>query len=319
MHSEDSYGSRYGPELDVVAPGVNIPTTAVNNSYNTTFGNTSAAAPQVSALAALLLSVNSNLSWHELRDIIRNTADKVHKNDPYIYTDGRNDEVGYGRINAKRALAPYSHVSVTITGLSFISTPQTITLTANVSNGTPPYSYQWYQEWTCGGGFGPLRPCNSWSPVGTNNSILNSYVSANSAFKVHVTDARGDTITSPLDYVSVGSSSLAAAHDSNSIEQQKNNSIIPSHFVLQPNYPNPFNPTTTIRFGLPERSPVKLVIYNIAGQRVATLVDRAMSAGYHQVQWNGKNRNGQQAASGVYIYRLTAGKQQFVKKMLLVW
>ena len=89
-------------------------------------------------------------------------------------------------------------------------------------------------------------------------------------------------------------------------------------YALAQNYPNPFNPTTTIRFTLPQREPVKLVIYAITGQRVATLVNEEMSAGTHQVRWNGRDQNGRSAASGVYIYQLFAGKQRLVKKMLLL-
>ncbi len=93
---------------------------------------------------------------------------------------------------------------------------------------------------------------------------------------------------------------------------------VPQKFILFQNYPNPFNPSTTIRFTLPQREPVKLVIYAITGQRVATLVNEEMSAGSHQVRWNGRDQNGQSAASGVYIYQLFAGKQRLVKKMLLL-
>ena len=93
---------------------------------------------------------------------------------------------------------------------------------------------------------------------------------------------------------------------------------IPSQFVLQQNYPNPFNPQTTIEFDLPKAVRVSLKIFNAAGAEVATLVDNVMSAGVHDVVWNGRNGSGAVAASGVYFYRVAAGEFAATKKMLLI-
>jgi hypothetical protein len=84
------------------------------------------------------------------------------------------------------------------------------------------------------------------------------------------------------------------------------------------NYPNPFNPSTTIQFGLPEAAHVKLKVYNILGREVACLVDRWMAAGEHQVDWHGTNDRGEQLGSGVYFYRLEAGKDVLTHKMTLI-
>ncbi|HCV43607.1 MAG TPA: hypothetical protein DGH68_08995, partial [Bacteroidetes bacterium] len=81
---------------------------------------------------------------------------------------------------------------------------------------------------------------------------------------------------------------------------------IPETFALEQNYPNPFNPTTTLRYALPKDAHVSLSIYNILGQRIATLKDEVQSVGYHDVIWNGKNDVGSQVASGVYFYRIEA-------------
>ncbi|HWR83846.1 MAG TPA: kelch repeat-containing protein [Candidatus Deferrimicrobium sp.] len=82
---------------------------------------------------------------------------------------------------------------------------------------------------------------------------------------------------------------------------------------LNDNYPNPFNPATEISFSLPTASRVTLEVYNITGQKVATLVDRFMEAGVHSVTWDGSN-----AASGVYLYRMQTGDYVATRKMLLV-
>jgi hypothetical protein len=89
-------------------------------------------------------------------------------------------------------------------------------------------------------------------------------------------------------------------------------------FELYPNYPNPFNPTTTIRFSLPEANRVSLRIYNSMGQLVRTLLSENRDAGYHWVVWDAKNDNGQEVAAGVYIYRITAGRYIGSKQMILV-
>ena len=92
----------------------------------------------------------------------------------------------------------------------------------------------------------------------------------------------------------------------------------PPHFSLSQNYPNPFNPQTSIRYALPQDAQVKLVIYNILGEKVKILVDEHQSAGYQVIWWEGKDERGDKVASGVYFYRLEADNFSEVKKMLLV-
>jgi hypothetical protein len=88
---------------------------------------------------------------------------------------------------------------------------------------------------------------------------------------------------------------------------------IPSDLNLYANYPNPFNPTTTIQFGLPREAKVKLTVYNLLGEEVATLVNGVQKAGSHQIQWNAKN-----LPSGIYIYNLDAGSIVLHKKLMLL-
>ncbi len=92
--------------------------------------------------------------------------------------------------------------------------------------------------------------------------------------------------------------------------------VLPTEFALEANYPNPFNPSTTISFALPQASEVTLAIYNVRGQLVRTLVSGALLAGRHQAIWDGRDAGGAQVASGLYIYRMRAGEFVTVRKML---
>lgn len=89
------------------------------------------------------------------------------------------------------------------------------------------------------------------------------------------------------------------------------------NFYLDRNYPNPFNPETTIRYCLAEKTHVTLSVYDMTGREVARLVDGEQETGYHQVQWSGKTNKGI-APSGVYLYRIRAGSFQDVRKMILI-
>jgi photosystem II stability/assembly factor-like uncharacterized protein len=97
----------------------------------------------------------------------------------------------------------------------------------------------------------------------------------------------------------------------------KNNGDInhktPGEYLLYQNYPNPFNPSTTIEFDLPKSANVRIEAYNIAGQKIKTLLNKKMLSGRHEVEFNAQN-----LSSGIYFYRIEAGEFQDVKKMILL-
>ncbi|NOX87720.1 MAG: T9SS type A sorting domain-containing protein [Calditrichaeota bacterium] len=93
----------------------------------------------------------------------------------------------------------------------------------------------------------------------------------------------------------------------------ENNQPIPKSFYVKQNYPNPFNPVTTIEFGLPVQEQVNVSIFNLNGQKVATLVDGALNAGVHKLKWDGRN-----VASGMYFYKVTTEKKTVIQRMLLI-
>ena len=94
--------------------------------------------------------------------------------------------------------------------------------------------------------------------------------------------------------------------------------VLPSEVALGQNYPNPFNPSTLIPYQLSAPSPVRLEVFNILGQRVATLVDGEQGAGAYMARWDGTDAAGRAAASGVYFYRLTVAGGHWTGKMVLL-
>jgi outer membrane protein assembly factor BamB len=93
---------------------------------------------------------------------------------------------------------------------------------------------------------------------------------------------------------------------------------LPHGFALRPNFPNPFNPSTTIFFAIPKRADVKLVVYDILGRAVRRLVHGVLASGEHTVTWDGTDDAGSAAASGIYLYRLESGSFSASRKMVLL-
>ena len=91
-----------------------------------------------------------------------------------------------------------------------------------------------------------------------------------------------------------------------------------SNFHLSQNYPNPFNPETEINFQILNEERVTLVIYNLLGQKIRTLIDTQMATGYHTIKWDGRNNVGNTVVSGIYLYVIQTGKFFDVKKMVLM-
>jgi len=88
---------------------------------------------------------------------------------------------------------------------------------------------------------------------------------------------------------------------------------LPSEYILAQNYPNPFNPVTTMAYQLPVSGRVSLIVYDLLGAEVATLVNSVQSAGIHSVRWNAAN-----VASGIYFYRLRAGSFTQTRKLVVI-
>lgn len=102
-------------------------------------------------------------------------------------------------------------------------------------------------------------------------------------------------------------------------DEISDNALIPTDFELSQNFPNPFNPVTSIRYGLPRSEKVTIRIFDLLGREVLTLIDgEKKEAGYHVISWNGRDNKGSPVASGLYIYYIISGKFSQSRKMLLI-
>ena len=140
--------------------------------------------------------------------------------------------------------------------------------------------------------------------------LLNDLNSATTLWDVSVTDS--------FEVVASNNGPFSLFIDIEGMLNIKNNKLVPDTYALYQNYPNPFNPVTTIKYNLPENNFVKLIIYDLMGNAINTLVSQEESAGYKQIKWDGKNYNGFQAAGGIYFYKIQTESFMKTKKLILL-
>lgn len=182
---------------------------------------------------------------------------------------------------------------VTISGPAGLQEGQSGTWQADGSGGKPPYSYTWSRK---------LESQSSTVYIGSGQSFSMTAPPESFTLYAHIQDDNSNTAIVGKFVTVLGG-----------IPKHLSSKRIPDDFEIKSNYPNPFNPTTTIRYGIPEQASVTLNVYNILGQRVADLVNETKAAGYYSVNFDASH-----LASGLYIGRLTAlGKsgKKFVKEM----
>ena len=113
-------------------------------------------------------------------------------------------------------------------------------------------------------------------------------------------------------------SNIASFSTIDNVTNVEDISIVPDNYYMSQNYPNPFNPTTNIKFGLPNAGNVKIVIYNMLGQEIKTLINQTLNAGTYNLMWNGENEFGIKVTSGAYLYRISTNNFTDTKKLLLI-
>ncbi len=197
-------------------------------------------------------------------------------------------------------------LAVTISGPTTIHTAGNYTWTANASGGTGSYTYTWYRRvdhiaFDC-------HIQTNWQHVGSGTTY-SSYVhdSSDYDFLLRVDVQSGTQSQSAEIKVHPRNNfylPCPAFIDGEFIALESIN--LPTAFAIYDNYPNPFNPSTTISYDIPEPSRVSLIVYDIMGREVQRLVEDIVEPGYHAAVWYGRSTSGSPAASGVYIYRFSA-------------
>ena len=100
--------------------------------------------------------------------------------------------------------------------------------------------------------------------------------------------------------------------------QANDNELLPDEFYLSPNFPNPFNPQTTIKFEISKTAYTTIKIYNTLGKEIATLINEYLPSGEKEISWDGKDNNGNIVSSGVYFIQMTAGSYRQTMKAVLL-
>jgi hypothetical protein len=238
-------------------------------------------------------------------------------NDSTVTTTSRivsgliNNTKYYWRVNAKNA-AGTSNYSAIWNFMTIIAAPATPTLIAP-ANHSVVYSPNVLLDWSS------VVTATSYR---VQLSIDSTFASVNFDTTTAVDSARTPALSNGVKYFwhvraqnLGGNSSYSAFWDFTKglLGITTNGSIIPKVFKLYYNYPNPFNPSTTIKFDIPKSSDVKLVLYNALGQEVLTLVNSHFEPGAYSFEWNATN-----FSSGIYFYRINAGIFTDIHKMVLI-
>ena len=310
--------SNYGGSLDIMAPS-SVPTTDMTGSvgystgnYTDSFTGTSASAPHVAGVAAIMRSENGSKTWSNIRDVIRQTADKVSGMNGNNFTD----YYGYGRVNAYEAVKavqppdpdppPATPTGLTITNAGQVGQNPNLNWNANTEPDLNHYNV-WrkclYEMYPIDCSLQVIATTTSTSYIDYEVQIaLNDGTTDRFTYYVSAVDDAGNE-SNKSDPVSTWGTSFFKVRDNLvDIISPK----IPKAFALESNYPNPFNPSTLIRYSLPVPSSVTLVIYDLRGNEVTRWVMDNETAGYKRKTWNATDKHGNKVPAGVYLLKMTA-------------
>jgi subtilisin family serine protease len=305
--------------IDVCAPGVLVPLlSAYWSNYYVFASGTSFSSPLVAALAGLILSIDNSLTPPQVYNIITSTADKIDPNGAINYQydeNGWSRWMGYGRINAHDALnvasgAPHRPRDLVVSAnaldeaqLDWNSIAEEVSqykIYRAHTNGEPPVNWSLAATINAWVGFPNPIAVTSWTDVGT---IVGSGSQKLWYHIVAVNNELLESLPSNTDWIAWNK------YGKKNYGKQIAHS---SEYGLENNYPNPFNPSTTIKYTLRENGFVSLKVYDILGREVAGLINEKQPAGSYNVTFNASG-----LVSGVYFYKLIVNDFIEVKKMIL--
>lgn len=293
--------SNYGAYIDIAAPGDHIYSTLHdhlhpnNDAYS--FGSgTSMACPQAAAVAALIWSRFPTLTAQEVEEHLYRTVDNIYVipgNYPYF------GQLGAGKVNAYTAVNQYPPPPAPalfspVDGKTFMG-PATV-------------RFDWLEhEWDYLYKFQLDDNIDFSSPV-----YQTMYNLTESEITVSDLDQR-------TYYWRVGSANFSGAGPWSEVRSiVVEGGLQGSSLPRKGNFPNPFNPATTIHYVLPASADVTLDIYDVQGRHIVRIIEERQTAGHHSAVWDGRNEGGASVASGVYFYRLSYGGVLETRKMMLI-
>ncbi|MBN1479358.1 T9SS C-terminal target domain-containing protein [candidate division KSB1 bacterium] len=263
---------------------------------------TSMATPVVTGAAALILDEHPDYSADQVYNALVQFADILDGIDiPDV-------SWGYGVLDLDEDDSEGDPIAVDVTAFMAYAAGDSVIIEWHTTNET---HHAGYNVWR--------RDVSADSFVKINLSLIST---------AHELKASGsiykfiDKVTRPVEYklqaVSLDGSSFFYGPIMVTFESQIKATPMPSSISLQQNYPNPFNPSTTISFTLPSPSEMTLIVFDMHGTRIKTLMHGRQSAGSHAITWDGSDQNGASVASGIYVVRLKAGDFVRTRRMTLV-
>ncbi|MDI6804170.1 MAG: S8 family serine peptidase [Bacteroidota bacterium] len=299
---------------DVVAPGVSVYSGVIPgpSTYGYSQG-TSASTPITAGVAALLLSARPELTPVQVREALRNTADRVEVS---RFPTHPNNFVGWGRVNALKAIY-YPSIHKSLNNYYYIA--NYVGKAGGILGDSVylvfSYNMVSYDTLKMDKYFGSLYSSN-----GTYRIFLPSIsVGAKVSFYIIAVDSTNQLIRFPQDsskayLFTYGSTQITL----DTLKQPQ----LPTKFELTQNYPNPFptpfNPGTTIRFDSPNSCEGTIIIYNLLGEKVLLLHNGLIREGINYFYWNTQNHQGVNVPSGVYFYQIRTNSFIADRKMVLI-
>jgi serine protease AprX len=295
---------------DVVAPGVGIYVASTGGEavYGRASG-TSYSCPLTAGVAALVLSAHPEYSPIQVRNAIRNTASRAFAPDNFY---------GWGVVNAGAAVLFGGIVFSNVPHLYFNDSKNIVSTFAASAIGVDELSIFLHYSLDGGQTFSPLQMVSTTTPNLFVATIPTQPLGTSVSYYIDGVDQGGHRRSSPYDAPTGLFSFRYGEGDTTKFTPQPVPPARPTTFVLYQNFPNPFNPGTTIKFYSPEEKDAEVVVYNMLGQKTRILFNGRVHPGNNYFQWDGRDESGRRAASGVYFYRIRTGNFSDTKRMLLV-